>query len=87
MAMSSASPVFPTYTPSTPVNINTQPNMNICGMVTMLIHNVNMMDSKLTQLDAIQISVTGLTGKVHSFAEKISTVAKKLVKLEQSRTG
>ena len=85
--MSSASPVFSTYTPSTPVNINTLPNMDICGIRTMLIHNVNKMDSKLTQLDAIQKSVTGLTGKVHSFAEKISTVAKILVELEQSRTG
>ena len=86
MAMNSASPVFPTYTPSTPVNINTHPNMDICGMLTMLIHKVDMMDSILTQLDEIQTSVTGLTDKVHSFGENISTVEKKLVELEQSRT-
>ena len=86
MAMNSASPVFPTYTPSTPGNINTHPNMDICGMLTMLIHKVDMMDSILTQLDEIQTSVTGLTGMVHSFVETISTAEKQLVELEQSRT-
>ena len=86
MAMNSASPVFPTYTPSTPGNINTHPNMDICGMLTMLIHKVDMMDSILTQLDEIQTSVTGLTGIVHSFGETISTAEKQLVELEQSRT-
>jgi len=53
MAMNSTSPVFPTHKPFTSVNINTQPNMDICGMLTMLIHNVDIMESKQTQLDAI----------------------------------
>ena len=54
MAMNSASPVFPSYTPSIPSNRNTHPNLDICGMLTTLIHKVDRMDSKLTQLDAIQ---------------------------------
>lgn len=86
MAMNSASPVFTQFnTPVTPTNMNSQQSMDITGMLSMLIQKVDILDTKLTQLETIQSTVNGLTGKMNTLSQKISTLETKFEECERSR--
>jgi len=84
VAMNPGSPLF-SQIPTPPTPVYTQQNMDIPGMLNMMLQKLTTMDTMLSQLDAIQTSVGQLTAKVSDMDQKIVTIERKMTDLEKSR--